>query len=81
MQVENLTEDSINQDMMIVGPGSFFDSLSILLLLIDLEENISNEILQDRSLVDWFGKLEFMDDTKINLEQFTTQLFFDYLQA
>lgn len=81
LQIEGLTHDKINQDMIIVGEGSSFDSLGILILLVDLEENISHKILQGRSLVDWFSQMEFTDDVKINLEQFTSRLFVDYLKV
>jgi hypothetical protein len=81
VQVDGLTDHDINRQMMVLGEGSLFDSFSILLLLVDLEETISEEVLQGHSLVEWFSTLEFNDDGKMTLEQFTTQLFTDYLKA
>lgn len=81
VQVEGLADVTVEPEMMILGEGSFFDSFAMLLLLVELEQGISSDLLKGRSLVEWFSTLDFTDNRDMTLTQFTKLLFNNYLKA
>lgn len=81
MQVEGLSALEINPSLLILGDQSSFDSLAILLLLVELEGSVDPNILAGRSLVEWFSSLDFSNSPEMNVQQFADLLFNEYLKA
>lgn len=81
IQVEDLARVEIGPQLKLLGDDSPFDSLAILLLLVELEQSLDKELLAGRSLLEWFSTLDFVGGTDMNLQQFTHTLFDDYLST
>ena len=80
-QVNGLSEDMVSEDILILGDTSLFDSFSILLFLVEIENVLSKDILAGRSLIEWFSTLDFTPTRQMTLKQFSEYLFNDFLKV
>lgn len=80
-QVNGLSEDMVSEDILILGDASLFDSFSILLFLVEIENVLSKDILAGRSLIEWFSTLDFTTTRQMTLKQFSECLFNDFLKV
>ena len=80
-QVNGLSEDMVSEDILILGDTSLFDSFSILLFLVEIENVLSKDILAGRSLIEWFSTFDFTPTRQMTLKQFSECLFNDFLKV
>ena len=81
LQIDGINEDEINSNLILLGNDSYFDSFSMLLLLVELEQNLDSEILAGHSLIEWLSTLDFTNSQQMTLKQFADCLFKDYLKV
>jgi len=73
-QVTGLDAEGINPEMQLFGEGSVFDSFAILLLLVELEQIADEDLLNGRSVVEWFQNFDFDGVGNMTLRKFASLL-------
>lgn len=73
-QIPELSKSNINGSLLLNGENSLFDSFSILLLLVEIENVIGIEISKHESIVEWYLNLNLTEKDKLSLEDFTKLL-------
>lgn len=70
IQTEGLAQEEISASTQITGSGSRFDSFSILLLSVELEQSLPADALAGRSIFEWFTALPYSDGDTIDVARF-----------
>lgn len=73
-QIPGLNRDEIHPDLILNGENSLFDSFSILLFLVEIENSVGHEMTKPESLIEWYSNLNMEEENVLSLREFSQLL-------